>query len=60
MELIEGSMILFNLVADPSFLLIAWDRVWVNKGARSARVDGGTAGFFRQRIGVEDFLAELP
>ena len=27
---------LFNLVTDPSFLLMAWDRVEANKGARSA------------------------
>ena len=31
---------LFNLVADPGFLLTAWDRVEGNKGARSAGVDG--------------------
>ena len=29
---------LFNLVADPSFLLMAWERVAGNKGARSAGV----------------------
>ena len=50
---------LFNLVTDPSFLLMAWERVQGNKGARSAGVDGRTAGFVRERIGVEDFLAEL-
>src|SRR5207247_3257530 len=27
---------LFNLVADPAFLLVAWDRVRGNKGARTA------------------------
>ena len=31
---------LFNLVADPGFLLVAWDRVRGNKGARTAGVDG--------------------
>ena len=31
---------LFNLVADPAFLLVAWDRVRSNKGARTAGVDG--------------------
>lgn len=30
----------FNLVYDPAFLVVAWDRVKVNKGARSAGVDG--------------------
>lgn len=31
---------LFNLVCDPAFLLVAQDRVWGNRGARSAGVDG--------------------
>ena len=31
---------LFNLVTDPAFLMIAWDRVQGNQGARSAGVDG--------------------
>jgi RNA-directed DNA polymerase len=34
---------LFNLVADPAFLTVAWDRVRHNKGARSAGVDGLSA-----------------
>jgi RNA-directed DNA polymerase len=34
---------LFNLVADPAFLMVAWSRVRGNKGARSAGVDGQTA-----------------
>jgi RNA-directed DNA polymerase len=34
---------LFNLVADPAFLLVAWDRVSGNKGATTAGVDGRTA-----------------
>jgi retron-type reverse transcriptase len=34
---------LFNLVADPGFLLVAWDRVAGNKGARTAGIDGRTA-----------------
>ena len=34
---------LFNLVADPDFLLVGWDRVRGNKGARTAGVDGRTA-----------------
>jgi RNA-directed DNA polymerase len=50
---------LFNLVTDPSFLLMAWDRVEANKGARSAGVDGQTAASVRERIGAENFLAEL-
>ena len=31
---------LFNLVYDPAFLVVAWDRVRGNKGARTAGVDG--------------------
>ena len=30
---------LFNLVSDPAFLVVAWNRVRVNKGARTAGVD---------------------
>jgi RNA-directed DNA polymerase len=50
---------LFNLVTDPAFLLMAWERVAGNKGARSSGVDGKTVAFVRERIGVENFLAEL-
>ena len=50
---------LFNLVADPSFLLMAWERVAGNKGARSAGIDGASVDFVRERIGGENFLAEL-
>ena len=31
---------LFNLVCDPAFLVVAWDRVRGNRGARTAGVDG--------------------
>ncbi len=31
---------LANLVYDPAFLVVAWSRVWGNKGARTAGVDG--------------------
>ena len=34
---------LFNLVTDPDFLLVAWNRVRGNKGARTAGVDHRTA-----------------
>jgi RNA-directed DNA polymerase len=50
---------IFNLVADPGFLLMAWERVAGNKGARSAGVDGMTAAFVREHVGVENFLADL-
>jgi RNA-directed DNA polymerase len=50
---------LFNLVADPGFLLVAWDRVRGNRGARTAGVDGQTARSVQAGQGVEDFLDEL-
>ena len=33
-------MDLFNLVYDPAFLVVAWERVRGNRGARTAGVDG--------------------
>jgi RNA-directed DNA polymerase len=50
---------LYNLVADPAFLLVAWDRVRGNKGARTAGVDGRTAYSVEAGQGVEEFLDEL-
>ena len=50
---------LMNLVADPAFLLIAWDRVRGNKGAKTAGVDGHTASSIMLRPGVETFLGAL-
>ncbi|BAS18639.1 putative uncharacterized protein YkfC (plasmid) [Arthrobacter sp. Hiyo8] len=50
---------LFNLVADPGFLLVAWDRVRGNKGARTAGVDGRTAASIQDGEGVEVFLDGL-
>ena len=49
---------LFNLIADPAFLLVAWDRVRGNKGARTAGVDGATASSIAA-TGVEVLLDEL-
>src|SRR5579859_1907527 len=49
---------LFNLVADPAFLLVAWDRVRGNKGAKTAGMDGHTAASIAAR-GVEEFLGAL-
>src|SRR6478752_8114247 len=47
---------LFNLVADPAFLLVAWARVRGNKGARTAGVDRETAYYVQTVRGVESFL----
>jgi len=50
---------LYNLVADPAFLQVAWDRVRSNKGARTAGVDGETARYIETVRGLEGFLEEL-
>ncbi|MFE2728430.1 group II intron reverse transcriptase/maturase [Kitasatospora sp. NPDC059327] len=50
---------LFNLVADPAFLLVAWARVRRNKGARTTGVDGQTAYYVEAVQGVEVFLDRL-
>ncbi len=50
---------LFNLVADPDFLLVGWDRVQGNKGARTAGVDGRTARSVEAEQGVGEFLDGL-
>lgn len=48
---------LFNLVVDPAFLTVAWDRVRGNRGARSAGVDGVAPRTIDNSEGV--FLAGL-
>src|SRR5258708_28709521 len=50
---------LFNLVADPAFLLVAWFRVRGNKGARTAGVDGETAHYIEAVRGTDGFLEDL-
>jgi len=50
---------LFHLVADPGFLLVAWDRVRGNKGARTAGVDGRTAPSIALGAGAGEFLGAL-
>jgi len=48
---------LFNLVSDPAFLMVAWDRVRGNRGARSAGVDGVAPRSIV--VGEETFLRRL-
>jgi hypothetical protein len=50
---------LHNLVCDPATLVVAWQRVRANRGSRSAGVDGQTAAYVEQVLGVELFLAGL-
>ncbi|MEU8001350.1 group II intron reverse transcriptase/maturase [Catellatospora sp. NPDC049111] len=49
----------FNLVADPAFLLVAWARVRGNKGARTAGIDGRSAYAVQANPGVEVFLGRV-
>jgi RNA-directed DNA polymerase len=50
---------LFNLVCDPALLLVGWRRVRGNTGARTAGIDGQTAGYVERVRGEAAFLAEL-
>jgi RNA-directed DNA polymerase len=50
---------LFNLVYDPAFLVVAWERVSTNKGARTAGIDKATAAQVETGVGVEAFLGQL-
>lgn len=50
---------LFNLVADPATLTVAWARVRGNRGARTAGVDGYTVHYIEAVRGEQNFLAEL-
>jgi RNA-directed DNA polymerase len=50
---------LFNLVADPAFLLVAWDRVRHNRGAKTAGVDGQSAYYVQAVVGAGEFLGRL-
>jgi RNA-directed DNA polymerase len=47
---------LFNLVYDPAFLTVAWQRVSTNAGAKTPGVDRMTVSFIVNRIGVHTFL----
>ncbi|WP_240033330.1 group II intron reverse transcriptase/maturase [Micromonospora globbae] len=49
----------FNLVADPAFLTVAWDRVSTNTGARTAGVDGIKPGWIAAVGAAEAFLADV-
>lgn len=50
---------LFNLVHDPATLIVAFDRVAGNRGARTPGVDGLTAADVEERFGVPGFLDDL-
>lgn len=50
---------LFNLVSHPHYLLVAWEHVARNKGARTAGVDGVTVRAIEQRGEVGAFLSGI-
>ena len=50
---------LFNLVYDPAFLVLAWERVSTNKGASTPGIDKATAARIETWIGVEAFLGQI-
>ncbi|MEU8119912.1 group II intron reverse transcriptase/maturase [Spirillospora sp. NPDC049024] len=50
---------LFNFVHDPATLIVAFDRVAGNQGARAPGVDGLTVTDVEERIGVPGFLDDL-
>lgn len=49
----------FNLICDRATLLVAWERVSGNRGARTAGVDAVTRYRVEERLGVIPFLEEL-
>jgi RNA-directed DNA polymerase len=50
---------LFNFVHDPATLIVAFDRVAGNTGARTAGVDGLTVTDVEEQIGIPGFLDDL-
>jgi RNA-directed DNA polymerase len=50
---------LFNLVCDPAFLVVAWERVSANKGASTPGVDKVTAAAVEARDGVRGLLGQI-
>ncbi|HET9658567.1 MAG TPA: group II intron reverse transcriptase/maturase [Kineosporiaceae bacterium] len=50
---------LFNFVCDPATLIVAFDRVAGNRGARTPGVDGRTVADVEAQVGVPGFLDDL-
>ncbi|WP_373235240.1 group II intron reverse transcriptase/maturase [Mycobacterium marinum] len=50
---------LFNFVHDPSTLIVAWERVAGNRGAKTAGSDGWTVARIEREVGVSRFLLDL-
>ena len=49
----------FNLVHDPATLIVAWDRVVANRGAKTAGSDGWTLTRIEAEVGASRFLDDL-
>src|SRR6478672_13888468 len=50
---------LFNFVHDPAALIVAFARVAGNQGANTPGVDGVTAAWVEEQVGVPGFLDDL-
>jgi RNA-directed DNA polymerase len=50
---------LFNFVYDPATLYMAFERVAANQGANTPGVDGVTAAWVEEQVGVPGFLDDL-
>jgi RNA-directed DNA polymerase len=50
---------LFNFVHDPATLMLAFERVAGNRGANTPGVDGMSAAWVEENIGVSGFLEDL-
>ena len=50
---------LFNFVYDPATLMMAFDRVAGNRGARTPGVDGLSVADIEEYVGVPGFLDDL-
>lgn len=50
---------LYNLVCDPAFLVVAWQRVAGNAGARTPGIDRATVSWIESWIGAEEFLQRV-
>ena len=50
---------LFNFVHDPATLIVAFARVAGNQGANTPGVDGVTAAWVEEQVGVPGFLDDL-
>jgi RNA-directed DNA polymerase len=48
-----------NLVYDPAFLVVAWERVAANAGSKTPGIDRATVAWIESRIGAEVLLRDI-